>query len=94
MEQSAAVLKEAGARRVLPLKVSGPFHSPMMKPAGEKLEEVLKKVSVKDPDIPYVTECDSGSGEERGSHKRTFGETGKLFGSLGAEHESNDRAGN
>ena len=27
----------------------------MMKPAGEKLEEVLKKVSVKDPDIPYVT---------------------------------------
>ena len=55
VEQSAAVLKEAGARRVLPLKVSGPFHSPMMKPAGEKLEEVLKKVSVKDPDIPYVT---------------------------------------
>lgn len=55
VEQSTAVLKEAGARRVLPLKVSGPFHSPMMKPAGEKLEEVLKKVSVKDPDIPYVT---------------------------------------
>ena len=55
VEQSAAVLKEAGARRVLSLKVSGPFHSPMMKPAGEKLEEVLKKVSVKDPDIPYVT---------------------------------------
>ena len=27
----------------------------MMKPAGEKLEEVLKKISVKDPDIPYVT---------------------------------------
>ena len=41
VEQSAAVLKEAGARRVLSLKVSGPFHSPMMKPAGEKLEEVL-----------------------------------------------------
>ena len=60
VEQSAAVLKEAGARRVLPLKVSGPFHSPMMKPAGEKLEEVLKKVSVKDPDIPYVTNVKSG----------------------------------
>ena len=47
-------------------------------------------------DRKYGEMCirDSGSGEERGSHKRTFGETGKLFGSLGAEHESNDRAGN
>lgn len=55
VERSAAVLKEAGARRVLPLKVSGPFHSPMMKPAGGKLKEVLEKVPVKNPVIPYVT---------------------------------------
>ena len=93
VEQSAAVLKEAGARRVLPLKVSSPFHSPMMKPAGEKLEEVLKKVSVKDPDIPYVTNV-TAEVVKSGKPQRTFGETGKLFGSLGAEHESNDRAGN
>ena len=46
------------------------------------------------PGHSLCDKCDSGSGEERGSHKRTFGETGKLFGSLGAEHESNDRAGN
>lgn len=55
VERSAAVLKEAGARRILPLKVSGPFHSLMMKPAGEKLEKVLEKVTVKNPEIPYVT---------------------------------------
>lgn len=55
VNQSAAVLKEAGARRVLPLKVSGPFHSPMMEPAGKKLEEFLEKIPVKEPVIPYVT---------------------------------------
>ena len=48
-------LKEAGAKRVLPLKVSGPFHSPMLKPAGEKLLDVLADVEVNDPAVPYVS---------------------------------------
>ena len=48
-------LKEAGAKRVLPLKVSGPFHSPMLKPAGEKLLDVLADVEVNDPKVPYVS---------------------------------------
>ena len=48
-------LKEAGAKRVLPLKVSGPFHSPMLKPAGEKLLDVLLDVEVNDPKVPYVS---------------------------------------
>ena len=48
-------LKEAGAKRVLPLKVSGPFHSPMLKPAGEKLLDVLADVEVDDPTVPYVS---------------------------------------
>ena len=48
-------LKEAGAKRVLPLKVSGPFHSPMLKPAGEKLLDVLVDVEVNDPKVPYVS---------------------------------------
>ena len=55
VEAAAAALKEAGAKRVLPLKVSGPFHSAMLKPAGEKLLEVLKDVEVHDPQIPYVS---------------------------------------
>ena len=37
-------LKEAGAKRVLPLKVSGPFHSKMLVGAGEKLGKVLDTV--------------------------------------------------
>lgn len=54
VKKAGEALKEAGARRVLPLKVSGPFHSPMLKPAGDKLFEVLSDVEVKDPVIPYV----------------------------------------
>ena len=55
VERAGKALKEAGARRVLPLKVSGPFHSPMMENAGEKLKRVLEEVNLKNPSIPYVT---------------------------------------
>lgn len=47
-------LKEAGAKRTLLLKVSGPFHSGMLKEAGEKLGKVLENVHISDPVIPYV----------------------------------------
>ncbi len=48
-------LKEAGAKRVLELKVSGPFHSAMLKGAGEKLAQELEKVTFNDMVIPYFT---------------------------------------
>lgn len=47
-------LKEAGARRVLPLNVSGPFHSYLLEEAGAKLGEYLENVAVNEPVIPYV----------------------------------------
>lgn len=55
VDEAAVQLKEAGAKRCLPLNVSGPFHSSMLIPAGEKLAEVLDGVTVKKPQIPYVT---------------------------------------
>ena len=54
VEKASEKLKEAGAKRVLPLNVSGPFHSGLLKPAGDKLYEYLKNVDIKKPTIPYV----------------------------------------
>ena len=48
-------LKEAGARRCIMLNVSGPFHSDMLKEAGEKLGKVLEEAELQDFTIPYVT---------------------------------------
>lgn len=55
VEQAADALKEAGAKRVLPLNVSGPFHSSLLKQAGEELEKELEQVDFSDLQIPYVT---------------------------------------
>ena len=48
-------LKAAGARMVTPLKVSGPFHSSMLKGAGDRLKPELEKVQWVNSDIPYVS---------------------------------------
>ena len=54
VETAGEKLKEAGAKRVIPLNVSGPFHSRMLTEAGRKLGEVLEKTEVHTPRIPYV----------------------------------------
>ena len=55
VEQAAEALKEAGAKRTVMLNVSGPFHSPMLIPAGEKLAGELADVQMSPLKIPYVT---------------------------------------
>ena len=47
--------KEAGAKRVVPLKVSGPFHSALLAEAGKKLGEALEDVTIQPITIPYLT---------------------------------------
>lgn len=48
-------LKEAGAKRMIPLNVSGPFHTPLLQPAAEKLRETLKEVDFSKMAVPVVS---------------------------------------
>ncbi len=54
VEQAIEALKAAGAKRALPLPVSAPFHTTLMKPAGERLAEVMAGLSFSEPGIPVV----------------------------------------
>lgn len=55
VEAAGEQCKQAGAKRVLPLKVSGPFHSALLKGAGEKLGEALSDVVLQPIQVPYLT---------------------------------------
>ena len=55
VEKASEALKAVGTKRVIPLKVSGPFHSKMLTGAGEKLGEVLQNVELHEVEIPYTT---------------------------------------
>lgn len=52
IEQAEILLKDAGARRVLPLNVSGPFHSRLMQPANDEFQVSLNQVNVRDAAVP------------------------------------------
>lgn len=55
LETAVTRLKEAGAKRVLPLPVSGPFHSQHMEPAREALARFLQPISLKTPETPFLS---------------------------------------
>ena len=52
-------LKEAGAKRALPLKVSGAFHSPLMQPAKDELQAAIEKTTFKTPKCPVYQNVDA-----------------------------------
>jgi [acyl-carrier-protein] S-malonyltransferase len=55
VEQAMALAKEAGARRAVPLSVSGAFHSPLMEPAVQGLRDKLDRLDFRDPDFPVIS---------------------------------------
>ncbi len=55
VDRASAACKEAGAKRVIPLKVSGPFHSPLLQEAGQKLAKALEKTAIAEPKIGYLS---------------------------------------
>jgi [acyl-carrier-protein] S-malonyltransferase len=58
VEKACELAKEAGAKRALPLPVSAPFHSSLLKPASEKLETYLKDKTFKVPSIDVINNVD------------------------------------
>ncbi len=55
VDMASSKLKEVGARRIIPLRVSGAFHSPLLEEAGDKLFDLLKDIKINNPTIPYVS---------------------------------------
>lgn len=51
---AARAKAEAGAKRVIPLEVSGPFHSSLMRPAAERLAELLRETTIAAPSVPLI----------------------------------------
>ena len=58
VDKACELLKAAGAKRTLPLSVSAPFHSPLMKPAADRLREKLASVAIVAPRIPVINNID------------------------------------
>ncbi|MGL5296522.1 MAG: ACP S-malonyltransferase [Culicoidibacterales bacterium] len=59
VERASETLKALGARRVLPLNVSGPFHTSLLAPAAQRLAPELAKIQWKKPNVPVVRNVDA-----------------------------------
>ena len=57
VDEAARLAKEMGARRCMPLKVSGPFHTPLLKPAGDALAEKFKGETFGEMQVPVLFNC-------------------------------------
>lgn len=69
VESAGAACQEAGAKRVVPLKVSGPFHSELLAGAGEKLGEALAEAEIHPIKVPYLTNVTADYVKEAGDVK-------------------------
>lgn len=78
VEKACEALKAAGAKRALPLPVSAPFHSSLMRPAADKLRERLESVDFAEPKVPVVNNIDVALEVEAGKirdalYRQAFG---------------------
>ncbi len=55
VDRACVVAKERGAKRAIPLDVSGPFHSELMRPASQNLSQVLSEAFLEDATVPVIT---------------------------------------
>ena len=74
VERAGVALKDAGAKRVLPLKVSGAFHSPLMAPAQAGLQGALNRVPFSDPAAPVIANASAEPITQAAAARRRLGE--------------------
>ena len=59
VEAAGAFMREAGAKRVLPLPVSAPFHTPLMQPAAAVMADAFQAVGLNDATVPVISNVDA-----------------------------------
>jgi len=74
VERAGKLLKESGAKRVLPLKVSGAFHSPLMEPAAQGLRAELEGVDFADPAFPVIANASVEPVRDAATARRGLGD--------------------
>lgn len=73
VSRAAELLKAAGAKRVIPLKVSGAFHSPLMEPAAVQFAAALEAVALATPAFPVVANASAEPVRDSGVARRLLG---------------------
>ncbi|MBH2009495.1 MAG: ACP S-malonyltransferase [Xanthomonadaceae bacterium] len=78
VDKACEILKASGAKRALPLPVSAPFHSSLMKPAADRLKEQLAGIALASPQIPVINNIDvtienSAEGIRAALYRQAFG---------------------
>ena len=74
VERAGSLLREAGAKRVLPLNVSGAFHSPLMAPAEQGLLAELERVALSDPAFPVIANATAEPVADAAMARRCLGD--------------------
>jgi len=75
LEAATHALTQAGARRIIPLKVAGPFHSPLMEPAGSAFADIVRAAEFNSASIPVVSNtCPEPTSDAETIRERLIGQ--------------------
>ncbi|HEX3487644.1 MAG TPA: ACP S-malonyltransferase [Micropepsaceae bacterium] len=74
VDKAGEIAKTKGAKRVIPLNVSTANHSPLLKPAGERMREALADITIRPPSVPVVANVTASEVAEPDSIRRLLAE--------------------